>query len=197
MRSSIADNLHQEVSTALSNINILSEMARLKADNEPEKSKEFIEQIHSRSQNMMIAMDDMLWSISPENDSMNKTILRMKEFVEGMNNHHGSDIEMLVEEKVKMLNLNMQLRHDAFILFKECLQGLLKAGATDNKIHVTFDRGFLLYDIEFMNNCCDMQQITYGLQSREMQRRIDTIKAMLNVEVHKKNTVLSLKIPAN
>jgi signal transduction histidine kinase len=47
MRVNIAGNLHQEVNTALSNINILSEMARLKADTEPEKSKEFIEQIHN------------------------------------------------------------------------------------------------------------------------------------------------------
>ena len=32
MRSTIADNLHNEVNTALHNINILSEMARLKTD---------------------------------------------------------------------------------------------------------------------------------------------------------------------
>ncbi len=63
MRSDIANNLHQEVNIALGNINILSEMANLKAVKEPQKSKEFIEQIHSKSKNMMVALDDMFWSI--------------------------------------------------------------------------------------------------------------------------------------
>jgi signal transduction histidine kinase len=79
MRTDIAGNLHEQVNTALNNINVLSEMARMKADSEPEKSKEFIEQIHSKSHNMIIAMDDMLWSISPENDSMQKTVDRMQD----------------------------------------------------------------------------------------------------------------------
>ncbi|MES1224312.1 MAG: two-component regulator propeller domain-containing protein, partial [Bacteroidota bacterium] len=81
MRTDIADDLHQEVNTALDNINILSEMARLKANTEPQKSIEFIEQIHAKSQNMSNAMGDMLWSISPYNDSMEKTILRLKEVI--------------------------------------------------------------------------------------------------------------------
>ncbi|MGC4100742.1 ligand-binding sensor domain-containing protein [Ferruginibacter sp.] len=42
MRTGIADKLHQEVNTALNNINILSEMAKLKADKDIEKSKEYI-----------------------------------------------------------------------------------------------------------------------------------------------------------
>ncbi len=39
MRSDIADNLHQEVNIALGNINILSEMANLKAGKEPRNRK--------------------------------------------------------------------------------------------------------------------------------------------------------------
>jgi hypothetical protein len=40
MRINIADDLHHEVSAALGNINILSEMARIKAETEPQKSKD-------------------------------------------------------------------------------------------------------------------------------------------------------------
>jgi ligand-binding sensor domain-containing protein len=80
MRSDIADDLHKEINTALGNINILSEMAKIKADTEPQKAKEFIEQIHNKSHNAVIAMDDMLWAISPDNDSMEKTVERMQEY---------------------------------------------------------------------------------------------------------------------
>jgi hypothetical protein len=31
---------------------------------------------------MMIAMDDMLWTIDPENDNMGKIILRVREYID-------------------------------------------------------------------------------------------------------------------
>jgi signal transduction histidine kinase len=80
LRTEIASNLHEEVNTTLNNINLLSEMARIKADKDIDRSKEFIEQISHKSHSMILAMDDILWSIDPQNDSMEKSLLRMMEF---------------------------------------------------------------------------------------------------------------------
>ncbi len=103
MRSNIAGNLHREVNIALNNINILSEMAKLKADNNPEKSKEFISQIHKRSENMIVAMDDMLWSIDQANDNIQKTVERLREYITALNNSHNAGIEILVDKHVAKL----------------------------------------------------------------------------------------------
>ena len=84
MRRQIAGNLHQEISRTLNNISVLSEIAKIKADKNIEQSKEFITQISTKSSYMMEAMDDMLWSIDPQNDSMKKTILRIKELTDGI-----------------------------------------------------------------------------------------------------------------
>lgn len=195
MRVDIAGNLHQEVNTALSNINILSEMAKLKADTEPAKSKEFIEQIHSKSHNMMIAMDDMLWSIDPENDSMKKTVERMQEYIDALNSRHSANIEMIVEEKVNALKLNMQFRHEAFILFKESISVLVKACASNCKIHVGLEKGSLIYTLQFNNDRCEMQELNNLLQSRDLGKRMNAIQATLSVNVHKSNSVLILKVP--
>ncbi|MBL0359330.1 MAG: hypothetical protein IPP72_21810 [Chitinophagaceae bacterium] len=195
MRSDIAGNLHQEVNTALSNINILSEMARLKADTEPKKSKEFIEQIHSRSQNMIVAIDDMLWSITPENDSMEKTVERMQEFIEGLNKQYNIDLQLLVDEKVVALKPDMQFRHEVLLLFKETIKGLVKAGAGNGKIHAGMDKNNLLYTIQFKNDSCDMQQITNLLQSQGMQGRLTKLKAAMHVEVTKVDSTLLLRVP--
>jgi ligand-binding sensor domain-containing protein len=195
MRVNIAGNLHQEVNTALSNINILSEMARLKADTEPEKSKEFIEQIHNKSHTMMIAMDDMLWSIDPENDSMKKTVERMQEYIDALSNRHAASIEMTVDKNVNALKLDMQFRHEAFILFKESISMLVKACATRCRIHVGLDKGILLYTLQFNNESCNLQELNNLLQSRDLGKRMNTIKATLGVNLHKSNSVLVLKVP--
>jgi ligand-binding sensor domain-containing protein len=195
MRTGIADNLHKEVSTALSNINILSEMAKMKADKEPEKSKEYIEQIHNKSHNMMIAMDDMLWSISPENDNMAKTVERMKEYLDALNNRNGAEIAILVDKNVESLALNMKLRHESFLLFKEAVQSLIYAGAQKCNIHISYERPKLQFTMQFKNDCCDMQQLNNLLQRQDMEKRLKTIKAQLDVQVHKSSSIFILQVP--
>jgi ligand-binding sensor domain-containing protein len=195
IRSEIAGNLHGEINTALNNINILSEMARLKADKEPQKSKEFIEQIHSRSHNMIIAMDDMLWCIDPQNDSMAKTVLRLREYIDGLNSQYGANIEMLVDEKVNDLKLGMQFRHEAFILFRESIEGLLKVRACDCKIYMGVERSGLVYTIEFRNHLCDMQQLRQLIERQDIKKRLLFLKASSNVQVHKEHTVFELVLP--
>ncbi|MGB8190284.1 MAG: two-component regulator propeller domain-containing protein, partial [Chitinophagaceae bacterium] len=195
MRSNIAGNLHQDINTALNNINILSEMAKLKADKEPEKSKEFIEQIHTRSHKMILAMDDMLWSIDPGNDSMDKTVLRMKEYIDTLNNRHSVDIEMVIDERVNALKLGMQFRHEAFMLFKETIHGLLKACASDCKIHVGIEKSNLIYTIEFKNSCCDLQEFRHLLEREDIMKRIAFLKAKSELQTHKENSVFELCMP--
>ena len=140
VRTDIANGLHQEVNTALNNINILSEIARLKSEKEPQKAKDYLEQIHSKSHNMIIALDDMLWSLDPENDAMDKTIIRIKEFADSLMQRHGVLIELLIDKKVEKLELNMKLRHEAFLLFKEGLQSIVMAGTKLCIVHLTAER---------------------------------------------------------
>ena len=195
MRSDIALNLHEEINVALNNINVLSEMAKMKAVSDPKKSSEFIEQIHSKSHNMIIVMDDMLWSISPENDSMERSVARMQEYIDSLNNRHGVQMAMLVDKKVISLKPDMQVRHDAFMLFKETTRGLVQAGAKHCEIHLTVEKTGLLYSIEFNSELCDMQQL-YNLQQRQdMIKRLQSIKGKLSIERFQKHTILELRIP--
>ena len=195
MRSDIAGNLHQEVNIALNNINILSEMARIKTDTDPAKSKEYIEQIHSKSHQMIIAMDDMLWSISPDNDSMQKTVERMKEYIDSLINRHGVNINIVVDKKVESLELNMKLRHESFLLFKEGIRSLVQAGTKNCSISMRLEKNHLQFNMQFENAHCDMQQLNNLLHRQDLEKDMKSIHATFNVQVHKTNSVFSLMIP--
>lgn len=195
MRSDIANNLHEEINTALNNINILSEMAKIKSEKDPTKSREFFEQIHTKSHNMIIAMDDMLWSIDPQNDSMKKTAERMKEYVDSLKNRYGVHIEISVDKNVESLELNMKVRHEAFQLFKDGIKSLLHAGARNCRVHIGLDKHILLYTMQFDNRGCDMNHINNLLNSQEMEKRLQWINAKLNVQVHKSSSMFELELP--
>jgi ligand-binding sensor domain-containing protein len=197
MRSNIADGLHQDINEALGNINILSEMAKMKADNEPQKSKEFIEQIHTKSHNMIIAMDDILWSIHPENDRMENFMLRFREYIEALKNRHGVQIELLVDKKVDALQLNMMVRKEVFWLFKGGIANVIKSGAGNCKIHIAYEKNYLIYTLEFENGNVDMQQLNNLRQRKELSDKLAGIDGKLDFRVHKTKSVFELSIPAN
>jgi hypothetical protein len=134
MRSTIADSLHQQVSTTLNNITILSEIAKMKADKDLEKSKEYIEQINEKSRTMMYNMEDMLWSIHPGNDSMEKMLLRMKEFAEGYEKEYALKVELNVDKKLSRLHLDMKGRQDVLFIFQNIMNCLAKNLVADRAI---------------------------------------------------------------
>ena len=197
MRSDIANDLHEDVNTALNNINILSEMAKMKADTEPEKSKDFIEQIHSKSHNMIIAMDDMLWSISPENDSMEKTILRVKEFIDSMKNRHNIQIDLLVDEKVKQLQLNMRQRKDLFWFLKNSIANVVRAGGENCLAHLTYEKPNLVYILEFDTANVDLQLLNNLRQRKELADKLTEVNANLKIQELKTKTAYQLTVPVN
>jgi hypothetical protein len=195
VRTDISDGLHQEINEALSNINILSEIARLKSDKEPQKAKDYLEQIHAKSHNMIIAMDDMLWSLDPANDSMPKTINRIKEFADALMQRHPVTIELLIDKNVEHLQLNMKLRHEAFLLFKEGLRSLVEAGTPLCIVHLSLEKAKLLFTIEFSNENCNMQQLNNLLHRRDMELRLQNLGAKLDVQLHKSRSMFSLQLP--
>lgn len=195
MRSDIADNLHQEVNTALNKINIMSEMARLKAAKDPGKSVEYFEQIHKKSHDMIIAMDDMLWSINPENDSMSKTVDRIKEYIDAMRNRYGVNIDLLVDKRVETLVINMKLRHDLFVMMKEGIKSVIEAGSRNCKVHMSMEKEGLVYTIEIDNECCDLQLLNNQVQQIDLERRLGAMNATLTSSMHKYTSRFELKVP--
>jgi len=139
VRTEIAGNLHEEINTTLNNINLLSEMAKIKADKDLTRSKEYIDQISDKSRKMIDAMDDMLWSLDPSNDSMERTILRMKEFAEGLQNNRGIQVKRKVDKNITAVKAGMKVRHELFLIFKEALN-LIASSDTASQCIVNIDK---------------------------------------------------------
>jgi len=149
MRSDISGNLHGEVNKALQNINVLSEIARIKAEKDPEQSINYINEIHHKSHNMIISMDDMLWTIDPANDNMARVIDRMREFAEALNNRHGVRIYLQAEPGVERLRPDMNTRHELLLIYKLVLRVLVEeANAPETFVQLGQDHGGLNLGIE-------------------------------------------------
>ncbi|RYF94077.1 MAG: hypothetical protein EOO02_23820 [Chitinophagaceae bacterium] len=197
VRTEIANNLHKDVTTTLSHINLLGEMAKIKADKDINRSKEYIDQISSKSHNMIIAMDDILWSIDPENDSMEKTLLRMMEFTDALKQRHGASIELEVDKKIRSLNLDMKVRNEFFLIFKEGLRMIVQyADGKDTLINIDLFRNKLSLKLQDATARLDTHIDEIERAIKEINTRSALIMAEADIQYDKNGIAIILLIPA-
>ena len=92
-------------------------------------------------------MDDMLWSLDPDNDYMEKTILRMRESAEGLQHTYGTEIQIEIDEKVKSIKMDMRTRHELFLIFKEALRTVASNSGSGSLVNADLSGGKLLVKI--------------------------------------------------
>jgi signal transduction histidine kinase/ligand-binding sensor domain-containing protein len=122
IRSKVARDLHDDLGSALSSINILSQVALVEKNG---NAQTYLQRIGDQSARMMEDMGDMVWSINPRNDSMKQVIIRMREFateiVESKNiTYHFSD------NVADGLILDTDKRKNLFLIFKETINNAAK-----------------------------------------------------------------------
>jgi len=175
---------------------LLSEMAKIKADKDVERSKEYITQISDKSRSMIDSMDDILWTLNPQNDSMEKTILRMKEFAEAMQNTFTTQVQMEVDEKVKHLKLDMKVRHEMFLIFKQMLSAIAEqSNHSISIINIDYSGKKLLLKIQ--NSEVKLPGAVAEQTIKEITQRAETINAEPDIQNDSKGISLILLVSLN
>ena len=182
VRNEIASSLHDDISLTLSDINVLSEIAKIKAGKNIEQSKDFIAKISEKSSSMITAMDDMLWSIDPANDSMKKTLDRIKELTHGLQATYRAEIELMVDKKLEKQELEMKPRHNFFFLYSDAITFLVKQAYTST-IFVNMKHRKSLLLIEIIAECPE-DVVYFETQFRKtVQKRLQQLPAQLNFTI--------------
>jgi signal transduction histidine kinase len=101
-------------------------MAKSRINEDAVKTNEYLIKISEYSERMMDAMDDIVWSIKPSNDSMQKVTARMREFATNVLEAKEIDFDFVVGEHVNDVKLDMEARRDFFLVFKEAVNNAAK-----------------------------------------------------------------------
>lgn len=182
LRSKVARDLHDDMGSTLSTINILSTMAQSKLSTEPQKSSELLARIGENSQRMMEAMDDIVWSIKPQNDSMEKIMARMREFAGQLCDARNIHLKFTHSPEVALVKLNMETRRDLFLIFKEAVNNLAKYSMAENaSIDLSIDTHHLMLNIYDDGKGFDLENANEGNGLNNMQKRSAAIKAKLEI----------------
>ena len=183
VRGRIARDLHDDMGSTLSTINILSEMAKMKVDKDTEKTRDYISKISDNSNRMMGAMDDIVWSINPMNDNMQRITARMREFATSVLEAKNIEVSFKVDDKVNDFRLGMESRRDFFLIFKEAVNNIAKYSQGKRaSIGIAIDGSRLVMTIKDDGVGFNVDQADSGNGLTNMQKRAESLKGTLAIE---------------
>ena len=197
IRHRVARDLHDDMGSTLSTINILSMMAKNKIKVDHAKASEYIGKITDNSTRMMESMDDIIWNINPANDDMHKIIARMREFATNSIESKDIILHFSVEPSIDVVHLNTEQRRDLFLVFKEAVNNVAKyaqctilqisLGYYDKKFYLSIIDNGIGFNVEESDN---------GIGIKNMQRRAYNLKGELTINsVPSTGTSIYLNFP--
>ncbi len=197
LRNRVARDLHDDMGSTLSTINILSAMAKTKMQSDVVKTTEYLGKISDNSQRMMEAMDDIVWSIKPSNDNMQKVAARMREFATSVLEAKDIELDFSVDEDVYDLKLNMEARRDFFLVFKEAVNNAAKYSRAEKVwIRITVENRKLNMLIKDNGVGFDVANADNGNGLGNMRKRADGLNGTINLRSKQgEGTEVNVNVP--
>ncbi len=179
-RTRISRDMHDEVGSSLSEIAILSELAKKK----PEEAEQRVQEISERAAEIIDSVGEIVWAMNPQNDKLDNLIAHTRRFAVKYLSLANFSCQFIEPEIIPAYTLSAGLRRNIFLVVKEALHNIVKhSGASEVLINIEFcndqlniqikdnGKGFLINEVSGLGN---------GLIN--MQKRIEDIGGKIKIE---------------
>jgi two-component system sensor histidine kinase UhpB len=122
MRNSIADDLHDDIGSALSSISIMSELAKAKST----EVSPLLTSIGESTNIIQENMSDIVWTIKSGNDRFENVTQRMSQFASDIFDAKNVVLNFKTDTSLASLKLTMEQRKNFYLFFKEAINNAAK-----------------------------------------------------------------------
>jgi ligand-binding sensor domain-containing protein/two-component sensor histidine kinase len=147
VRMRIATDLHDDIGSSLSQISILSEVARAQVERKDTQATEPLGVIAQTSRELVDSMSDIVWAINPKRDHLHDLVQRMRQFATDTLTALDIDFEFRAPDEDEKTRVGADLRREVFLIFKEiihnltrhshCRRALIEISLTENWLSLT------------------------------------------------------------
>lgn len=198
MRNRLSRDLHDDIGSTLSSINILSRTAQDTLNrSDTEKTKLSLEKMNERSQRLLDNMSDIIWNINPGNDSMEEVMSRMREYATTILEAKNIDYTFnFPNEKVDM-KFSMEVKNNLYLIFKEAVNNLSKYSGSNHAIlTLSMDEKNVHLKIQDNGIGFNEEELAHRGGLKNMQHRAEEIKGILSItSVKDEGTTVELTFP--
>ena len=196
VRNRIASDVHDEIGSNLTNINILSTLGKRNLA-QPQKAGDFLNRISDEVSSSSQALDDIIWSVNTSHDTLEETVARMRRYAAELFDAANISYELYLDPAFEARRIDMEQRRDLYLLYKEAVNNISKhANAKQVAIQLAIERNQLMLIVKDDGIGFDMQKGTerHGLEG--MKERIKKWKGKINLESKPGNgTIVQVWLP--
>lgn len=196
VRNRISHDLHDDVGSTLGSISIYSEVAK---QMDPGDQPVVLDKIGEASREMIEKLNDIVWSINPQNDSFEKLESRMRGYAAMVLQPAGIAFVLDLDPELKRMTLDMDDRRNLFLIFKEAIYNTAKY-ARGSEVRITIKKHERSVTMDIEDNGVGFDpgavQAYNGNGLRSMRERAMAMKAELLIRaVSGQGTTIHLKLP--
>lgn len=193
MRSNISRDLHDDIGATLSSINFYIALAETEEDKQP-----YLHTIRENVGHVVNSLDDLIWSINPQNDTTEQFINRMKEYVGPLLNAARIQCHFQYDPRIVNLRLDLVTKRNLYLLFKEMVNNVLKHSQCRNcYVRLEYHRSQLSLSVTDDGKGFDPEKLKKNRNGLlNMRARAKRMKGEIEISsAEKKGSRLAVKIP--
>lgn len=127
-RTRISQDMHDEVGSSLSEIAILSELAK----KTPEESEMRVQEISERAAELIDSVSEIVWAMNPKNDTLDNLIAHLRRYSVKYLSLAQINCKISAPDVIPALHVTAEVRRNLFLVVKEALHNVVKhAGASE------------------------------------------------------------------
>lgn len=197
VRDRLSKDLHDDIGSTLSSINILSGIATGRMqEGHPEQSISILSRINRYTAEVTEKMSDIVWAINPENETVENLVHRLRRAAAEICSVSHIELELLVDDSLGRRKLGLELRKNIYLIAKEATNNAIKHAAC-SRISVFFQavpKGLLL-TVTDNGRGFDAATCIKGNGLKNMVSRANEIGAELQIQSARGATKLTLLAP--
>jgi signal transduction histidine kinase/ligand-binding sensor domain-containing protein len=145
VRTRIAADLHDDLSSSLSRISILSELARRRVADPRALEATLLDQIGETARELMEATGDIVWAIDVRRDDLESLLIRIRRFAGDLLEGRGVSVLFAAPPRAAEIALRPEAKREVYLVLKEALHNAARhARAKQVRIEVTEAGGELV-----------------------------------------------------
>jgi signal transduction histidine kinase/streptogramin lyase len=195
LRRKISSDLHDDIGSALSSINIYSQLARTETNN-----ADYINSIQHNTQDIINNLDDLVWNINPKNDHLQQLADRMQSFGEPLMQGKNIRCRFLTDIENKDLTVPIELRQHIYLSFKEIINNILKhAHCTACTVVFTQRKQAITLDIQDNGTGFDPLKVKPGRNGlHNLEQRVKEVQGNISIQSSPgRGTHIFIRYPLN
>ena len=182
IRDRIATDLHDDMGSTLSSIRIFSDVAKKQIEEKPE-TVQLLDRISNNATSLSENMQDIIWTIRSDNDTLEDLVSRMREFGLRVCDAKNITFNTTVSQSFKASKLTLEQRRNLYLIFKEALNNAVKYSQCSRiDLILNLKNRFLKLELADNGKGFNVEEIKRGNGLNNLEKRAKEINGQIDIK---------------